>query len=326
MFRLFCEAIRKGRLMKKNKQWIQITLIMVGVVILAFFIPGFLFRLQDGENLSHIRTEKRDVLDVAKLNLEYERDPGKRLMRFAATDQFYITSTDYTMTNENQSELNDIFDQVYNQEWFDIMMYSVDSSVWTEQCLKQFLKEPPSAAVWKKYIICGNNIDDGVIIMAWYAEFTTAEGGRMEVLMDSETQTIYYLELSSPLGKEAYRMPSEDEAFYSFIENVRYYIDYYYASQIESANLEIQATDATQINLYDSQDDISYYIYPIDQENGNILDGIKGTFPIVYSGSEADNPQFQVKLLYNEKDVPTMTISMGFSKMEDYIPELSEEK
>lgn len=170
---------------------------MVFVIMFALLGPQFVFKVQDDYRLSGVEVQSREHPDVAKLNLSYEKDINIRMNRFAQREQYYVTDVAYdsTVDEETLNALHQIMDQEF-------IWYLYGSGLVSDVYYNDFVGEKdPLAEVTelKKYIIYGDDFNEGVALMAWYFDDTFSDGTRIQCLADTETYTIYYLKV---LGKD----------------------------------------------------------------------------------------------------------------------------
>lgn len=179
---------------KWNLKYSFICLCSLLLFVVAVVAPGFWFRMQDGYQFGNIRQGKHGSLDMEVLGGSYE-SLGKRLSDFAVGvsqgKKYYVAGTDYRV----------------NQEFYHIL----ENVLGTEQgeffrsfgipepyiLLEEIEQDGYDVEKWKKYVIYDDFTEEGVTsiaVMAWYIELNS-EDYRIKVLADTESWTIYYLQI-----------------------------------------------------------------------------------------------------------------------------------
>lgn len=179
---------------------------MAFVIIFALFGPQIVFKGQDCYRLSGTEVQNREHPDVAKLNLTYEKDINVRMNRFAQREKYYVTDIAYDSVVDEET-LNALH-QIMEQEF---IWYLFGSDLVLNAYYDEFTfdKDPLSEVTeLKKYIIYGDDFNEGVALMAWYFDDTFSDGTRIQCLADTETYTIYYLRV---LGKDMENDMTEKE-------------------------------------------------------------------------------------------------------------------
>lgn len=199
------------------------------LVIAALFLPQVIFTIQDRYLMTGTEVEARRSLDVSQLNSLYEKQTHDRMSNFIHMDlqTATVTSIDYDLMED--TEIEEQVKAILRQEWSAplnvIMGFTSDTSIIVQNC--------------KKYIVYGNGNESGVALMMWYYDiYLDAIDSQMRLLVDSETDTIYYVKV---MIDERYNMAAMNGYDYSYliesIHAISYNLDYYnsyYEAELES--------------------------------------------------------------------------------------------
>lgn len=197
------------------------------LVIAALFLPQVIFTIQDRYLMAGTEVKARRSFDVSQLNSLYEKQTHDRMSNFIRMDlqTATITSIDYDLMEDTEIEKQ--AKAILQQEWStplnDIRAVALHTPIIVHNC--------------KKYIVYGN--EDGVALMMWYYDiYLDALDSRMRLLVDSETDTIYYVKV---MIDERYNMAATKGYDYSYsieLMNIVYFsLDYYntyYEAELES--------------------------------------------------------------------------------------------
>ncbi len=181
--------------MKKKifKTYILTVSALLAVIALAVFLPQIVFYVQDSYQVSRIDVINRDVYDIMEMQTAYSADTTTRLKKLSEVgygdvtvslventigyDEFYsiisvVRNSEY-MTNLTEITSNDLDEVMATIGGYDL-----------EKC--------------NRYIVYGPSYSDGVILMFWYMKiFLPSVNSYMELIVDSETHTIYYVSLEA---------------------------------------------------------------------------------------------------------------------------------
>lgn len=199
------------------------------LVIAALFLPQVIFTIQDRYLMAGTEVEARQSLDVSQLNSLYEKQTHDRMHNFIHMDlqTATITSIDHDLMED--TEIEEQVKAILQQEWSAplnaIRGFNSDTPIIVQNC--------------KKYIVYGNENENGVALMMWYYDiYLDALDSRMRLLVDSETDTIYYVKV---MINERYNMAATKGYDHSYsiepIYIVYYSLDYYntyYEAELES--------------------------------------------------------------------------------------------
>lgn len=208
---------------KNNKERLCVAGLLL-LVIAALFLPQIIFEIQDKYRMVNTEVESRESLDISQLNLSYEKQLGTRMSNFLKANQKMVTGLDYEVTKG--SEQADLLENIWYQEWFYIVIdYGVNTGI--DYYTKMFEIDFSSCVQdCKKYIVYGSNYER--MLMMWYFDIYLADiDTRMQLVVDSETDTIYYMKLS--YGEPQVKKTKLAEAYYFMYDYILSYIDFYYS-------------------------------------------------------------------------------------------------
>lgn len=194
------KAAERGREQQQGSGWrrsyLAVPSVIALVVVIAFFTPQIMFRIQD--SVLHRRTElsRRERMDVEALSSGYEKSLYQRMLNFAEGlamgDSFYVTAKSLEDSEDSQDrETLEKF--LYSDYLFQgmtelmvslnlIPVYAYDSDFTVGQ--------------WKQYVVYSNNYTKGVNFILWYIELVFSDGIVLHLLTDAETGTLYALKAS----------------------------------------------------------------------------------------------------------------------------------
>lgn len=177
---------------KTHCKWYYICALgMAAVIVFSLFGPQLAFDVQDYYRASDTEVKRRELPDVAKLNMGYEKDVHTRMNRFAQKNHYYTAVIEYDSALDE--ETIDSLLRIMSQEIFWIFLDGgLLPDIYTEVYDSDF-----KLTELKKYIIYGDDFNDGVGLMAWYFDKTISDGIRIQCLADVETDTVYYLKVST---------------------------------------------------------------------------------------------------------------------------------
>lgn len=111
-------------------------------------------------------------------------------------DSAIVTVLDCEMEEEGQ--INKFVESLYEQEWIK-MLNDMTLGVSQELIGRGYVEVENC----KKYIVYGDDYQEGVILMLWYLDIAIPENGvRVRFLVDSETESIYYIKITECIVKD----------------------------------------------------------------------------------------------------------------------------
>lgn len=174
---------------KKSSVWGVLGLILI--ISVAMVLPQVIFIIQDYREMTTIDVMSRDTYEVLATDTAYPRDINTRMSRLAGVGYGNITISQIA-NSIDVNELNEMLDGVKKQGYMTNLAELFPTTF-------GYITETMNATaldVCDCYIVYGDEYHSGVILMFWYMEFDFPElNSRMELLVDSETNTIYYVRL-----------------------------------------------------------------------------------------------------------------------------------
>lgn len=186
---------------KKRRNIGSYCLSILGMALLlaaALYLPRFVFETQDSYRMTGTRVEKRDSLDIFYVNSEYVKSMHDRMEYFAGMEKETITASAIHYDDRDEETRKKDLNEVLNQEWIFRLMET------TFYFYGEFYREPqaPDIRECKKYVVYGKDAQgqnkDQIALMLWYYELGwEGDSARMQLLVDSETDSIYYVRLTT---------------------------------------------------------------------------------------------------------------------------------
>lgn len=224
---------------------------MAGLVMAAFQLPQFVFMVQDKYRFMNTAVEERGSLDIARLNMTYEKQLSTRMENFARGNHEFVTATGYDTGDATEKDV--LLNQIMAQ---DLNLWMADYNYLSEYFYYGYSDGFSSDDVsdWKKYVVYGEDIREGVTLMVWYVDITLADDTRMQLLTDTETGTLYYVRVTA--GKsDAYRFSFDSDYPFYYPFDFLLPVSYYYESDVdqwlETGGDEQAAGNETVIYNYD---------------------------------------------------------------------------
>lgn len=207
--------LKENTIKKEKQNKLKFVLCIVGMIVLvivAFFLPQFIFNVQDMYQFQGARTEERSSLYSAQRSQAYETDLNTRICNFLNLSDITVTTIDYEFTDD--TELSELLDDIFNQDWF-YLLYDhmiLTTFYYYEHFMDSFDVELLDS---KKMLIHEQDYRNGVTLMMWYLDlYLTDIDTRIRLLVDTETETIYYFKLTSE--------PLDDESIVYLLEKYGY--------------------------------------------------------------------------------------------------------
>ncbi len=223
----------KNRKTKNNKEKLCVAGMLL-LVIAALFFPQIIFEIQDRYRMVNTEVEARESPDIFQLNLSYEEQLGIRMSNFLKANQKMVTGLDYDVTEG--AEQAGLLETIMYQEWFYILYdYSITvDSFYYESMFSTDIAS--SVQDCKKYIVYGSNYEP--LLFLWYFDIYLPDiGTRMQLVVDTEDDTVYYIRLSFDEQQERQTKFTDAGPAYVLIEyimaNIPFYYSYYEADSYE---------------------------------------------------------------------------------------------
>ena len=282
---------------QQNNKFIKYSICVLGLTVLlvaAVLGPQLVFSVQDKYRMDTTWQGKRSSLDIEALNHSYD-SLQNRFTSFAEGlanhKNYYVTGTDYQVTEETYT----LLEQVFSQEAFWLMH---DWGMIPFYPLEELYKAGYAVEKCKKYVIYDDTFEDGVAsvaVMAWYMEIRFSDDSRIKILMDTENQVLYYIECSYSLDGEV-----KDK-----INIVSLYIPVY--------ETEFFADIADQCYSYYEAEASEISQWHIDEEECYVA--------LPYGKYTLD---WEVKIAQPREPSNSIKVSMGIKEIGKLVPELAD--
>lgn len=178
-------------------------LLLIGAVI----GPQLLFIVQDRYLQRDIYVGERDGMDMISLDADYPRTLQSRMRDFArglAEERKYRAyATEQVVDEECYAILDDAFG---SQDW----LYAFGDMPLFPYAYYPSGSYAYEVTAWKRYVICDEEFENGVAVMAWYFEFRVADGMRIKLLFDTEDYTLYAIWFEAVEPDYQYRFAWEE--------------------------------------------------------------------------------------------------------------------
>lgn len=182
--------------------------------------------------MKSMEVEERSSIDVSRINADYEKQMYERMSNLAVLDLETATVAAIDYEAKDDEEINGVLEDVFTGEWIS-RFNEITCGVYGDVLINAFLE----IADCKKYIVYGEDYQDGVALMMWYFDIYMEEcSARVRLLVDSETEDVYYIKVNFFEDQSVYKEYTNVSANYVelydlFEENVLaciwYYSDYY---------------------------------------------------------------------------------------------------
>lgn len=296
---------------------------MVILVIVALFLPQLFFALQDQYNMQRTELTERDKFDIANLNLTYEPKLSTRLKNFAEEEKHYVTSIEYDVSDD--AELTEILTNTFFQQDFIYVLYGngfLNDNLFL--ALDNLSMEDRMDAneyyinvkEWKKYIFYGEELEEGVTLMAWYIDFFILDGTEIKVLADVESGTVYYLkEIGSSATLNGWESKetilNQREMFYEDGQEYVYYYSIYYEANTEMIDDFFFEKEAYNAQIYDAE--VTDEAYNAQSYNAEVTEKEKEAIPIAIE-TVANVSRLSFPLYYGESGL-TFSFEADFNRV-----------
>ena len=159
------------------------------IIAVSFWLPRFIFGMQDYARVRGVETGNRDVLELARFDLEYERELPVRMGNFAeglaGGKDYYAVSTEY---KPGEVSMEDIDKALYNSDmnWMNITHEA------TQGAFFYLYMDDGELRSCKKYVVFDGDFENGIAFSCLYAEIHSDTYGDMSILIDQEDYSVYY--------------------------------------------------------------------------------------------------------------------------------------
>lgn len=169
--------------------WSVIGLILT--IAVAVYLPQFVFMVQDYHQTSSVDVISRDTVEILATETSYSADINTRMSKLVSTGYGDITVSRVASSidiNDFNALITNVKNQSYMLHLTALLPDSFGEAVNTLNATQM--------KACDRYIVYGNDYTDGVILMFWYMRFDlTEQNSYLELIVDSETNTIYYVRL-----------------------------------------------------------------------------------------------------------------------------------
>lgn len=173
---------------------------MALLLAVALLLPRLVFETQDNYRMNSTRLEKRDTLDIAYINSEYEKSMYERMHYLAGMEKEDIAVSAIRYDGKDEADRKNELQEILSQEWVFRLMEA------TAYFYGEFYEFPQNLTIreCRKYVVYGNERQnqDRIALMLWYYDLGIMgdADSRIQLLVDSETDSIYYIKLTSGNG------------------------------------------------------------------------------------------------------------------------------
>ncbi len=185
---------------KKKAKTIWSIVALIVTLALAVSLPQLIFILQDYRQMNTIAFDDRESFEVLTTEATYSRDMNTRMATLANVGYGNVNisklarSIDITEFNELITNVKNQGYMIYLEEMLPTVYENIDTNLNATQI-----------ETCDCYIVYGSDYTNGVILMFWYMVFDIPElNGKLELIVDSETESIYYVQLESDKVAEGF--------------------------------------------------------------------------------------------------------------------------
>lgn len=197
---------------KKNKLKLYSIYIagMVFLIVAAFLLPQIVFTIRDNEQMKNTKLQERTSQNLSQISSIYEKQMHDRMSYWATMDLNTATVTTIGEEPKDENKLAELLDGFLKQSWFypvgDIAMFSETLDIVSVESIK----------TCKKYIVYRNDYQEGIALMMWYMDIYVDEMyARIQLLVDSETNSIYYMKLTSNAENPEQTISDQSQSTYT---------------------------------------------------------------------------------------------------------------
>ena len=182
---------------KKNLSSVLSVLGLLFTIIVAVFLPQLVFAVQDYRQTSTVELVARESYEVLTSDAAYQQDINARMNNLASVDFGNVAISKIARS----MDINDCMDLVDSIKGQTYMTYLAEILPTT------FGEVLPYISVTELrtcdcYIVYNEEFTNSVLLMFWYMVFDLPGiGCQMELIVDSETETIYYVRLQGASEK-----------------------------------------------------------------------------------------------------------------------------
>ena len=199
------------------------------LIAAAFWMPQAVFAAQSYYQGRHmVMEETMGEREISRLGIGYEYDVRTRMEEFVqgivAGRQYYAIASDYELDEAEQEEILRILVTDVGVKYTNEMTLG-----YVEMGFNDFVFEES-----KMYVITDKKFESGIAFSCLYLELSNSWYKRIQILMDMEDHTIYFMRAILP-GKQMAKWPelpaylAEFDNYLSLVDVSYHYGQYYYA-------------------------------------------------------------------------------------------------
>lgn len=291
---------------KRNNLYVACGIGLVLLLGISLMLPKLAFFIQDSYRMETIVVEGRSGFDPAKLNVSYDTSLDARMRHFAQGlaegKNYYASPTEYSVGVEQYLQLSDIIDQEF-------MRFIMENGALPLSGLSSY-----EIATWKQYVIFDEETSEDVAFVTWYIEIALENNNTMELLVDAQSNTIYYIQLTIPAENKDNLVTVYDEEYVGFYdvyriwsygrETLYFFLSYYYETDFIESFFGMESETAA------SQDSII------------TLGHTRVNWSLQYAGYELE----MAMSIEDTADTDAMTYHFGIQELGALIPELQSQE
>lgn len=286
---------------------------LIVIIIMALLLPNMVFYIQDSYRMANAESQYRGSYDVVSVQDTYEKDVRSRMERVAGT-RWGKMAVSVENTNIDSQMFDTIMNEIMVQEYMMFWLTMAEDDL--SEALDNVSIE--NLNVCERYVVYGDNYTEGVLLAFWYLKiYLPSIEGYIEFVVDSETYTIYYVELSALEEIEhivyIYNTPEEGSSDITV---------YYEENKEETLSTDLPPVElkgmASNVASYYSMYYAEYYGVDADtllfsdekyEESITVMDDyITATYMLTYSPN--NSLLFRVYAEYDEKGASNISIGL----------------
>lgn len=301
-----------------NTTYVRLLFFMILLIIGAVTGPQLLFLVQDSRIQGKVTMGERDSMDMSALNADYTKDIKTRLTNIAEGIRegrnYYAYAVDYEI-NADAYGLTDRL--LYESDCFDFFVKF--QLLPKSYCFPSF--RGYDIKCWKRYVICDEDFEGGVILMAWYFDIMLDEGMEFQLLADAEDNTLYAIRFEN-VENDYFAVCSYD----NLIVNISDFCNDYYRAgnqvwsdletHINTTGIDDEAVDSTSnVSKVNKKGENEYY----KKKYIEVMEIDSYVVSLIYGENSLN---WEIRLV--EDDVSKKTdLYLGIREIRELIPELS---
>lgn len=273
---------------------------LVLLVLASLFAPRLLFAVQDNVRLTGIKTGRYESWDITNLVTDYENSLPLRLSAFAKGLEMQKTYYVATLETGSNRDAYDMIEKVWYQE---LITHLFDAGLFSKEVYVGYNIEQ-----WKRYVVYDNDYENGVAFLLDYVIIDIPDMATMELLLDSQTQTVYYIKLVHDFSD---MYPNMKESMFHYYNKLSiYYIlaDYY----------ECEIDEDLEMQFFEDSMDYVIEVEPFTKTEVQLLEyGGSISMNMVYTDASLEG------ILQLTREGDNLVVEAGLADIAELIPELS---